>query len=298
MKKIITCGLQKLPDDTRDFEYHKVFGSLKKEYPDHFIVSEPLKIKDQGSSDFCTAFALSSVSEDQEKVEINPQFIFAMTRKIDNKGIESYGANLRDACKAVCKFGSIEEIYYPFPDKDIEDPLERAYVANYKNWPDDVNSFAWEYAKNSFFRVDKGPYDVFDNLRSALVMNKEYNRSIFTGCDWYDEWTSSKNGIISEDIPKKLIGGHAFKIFGFTKIEDTEYLIAQLSNGEDIGDAGIFYFPRGIVNTFFTYGAFMFHDMPRERIEHMIDTGIGIHDTVFQRIGKTIINIIKNIYDR
>jgi hypothetical protein len=292
-KKIkIGGGLQSLPKDERDFEYEKVFGAIAPEFPESLIVSAPLSIKDQGATDFCTAYAVTSVSEDQEKIDLNPHYNFKCTRLIDGKDVKEWGANLRDACKAIVKYGSIEEQYYPFPSKDQE--KDRDFIADPKNWPDTLEHFAWEHAKNSFFRVDQGSFDTFDNLRTALMMNKDKERSIVTGCDWYNSWTNSKKGVVSSKKPTSPVGGHAFKIFGFLKIEDTDYLVAQLSNGTDIGDQGIFYFPRKIVNEYFTYGAFMFHDMPRDKAELYTNAGVTVNDSMFKRMVKLITYIIKN----
>jgi hypothetical protein len=292
-KPKIGGGLHELPQDVRDFSHEKVFGSAKPEFPESLIVSAPIKIKDQESTDFCTAYAVTSVSEDQEKVELNPHYNFKATRLIDEKKVEEWGANLRDACKAIVKYGSIEEMYYPFPDKDqVED---RNFLADPKNWPDNLEHFAWEHAKNSFFRVDEGSFDTFDNIRMALMMNKDKSRTIVTGSTWYESWTNAKKGLISSEKPKNSVGGHAFKIFGFITIEDKEYLVAQLSNGTKIGDEGVFYFPRDIVNEHFTYGAYMFHDMPREKAELYGNAGVTMNDSKISRFIKLISFIIKNL---
>ena len=69
MDKPIGGGLLELPVDERDFQFGQLFTlpSLD-EIPHEFYVSKPLKIKDQGDSDLCTAFAATSVSEDQEAI--------------------------------------------------------------------------------------------------------------------------------------------------------------------------------------------------------------------------------------
>ena len=62
-----------------------------------------------------------------------------------------------------------------------------------------------------------------------------------------------------------------FKIFGQKIIGSEIYLVAQLSQGEDVGDRGLFYLPREVVNKEIgAYGIFMFYDMEREEAERII----------------------------
>lgn len=292
--KKIQGGLNELPRDDRDFVFASVFGKKElPDFPENLFNGNPIVIKDQGNTDFCTAYAVTSVSEDQEGFELNPHYVFAKTRLLSKEPLQKWGANLRDACQALVKFGSITQDVYPFGDKDQN--KDRDFLADFNNWNPDLDMLAWDHAKNSFFRVDTGPFDTFDNIRVALMDNKDHMRSIVTGSNWFDSWTKADRGLVSEEEPKGSVGGHAFKVFGFTTIDDIEYLVAQLSNGTNIGDGGIFYFPRAIVNKYFTFGAFMFHDMPKDQAEHYSDAGISVKDSKIIRILKTIKSIIKKL---
>ncbi|KKL86203.1 hypothetical protein LCGC14_1947050, partial [marine sediment metagenome] len=56
--------------------------------------------------------------------------------------------------------------------------------------------------------------------------------------------------------------GHAFIFIGWEITQGVEYLIAQLSNGKEIGNKGLFYFKKDIVNKEIgKYGAYMFVDI-------------------------------------
>lgn len=110
--------------------------------------------------------------------------------------------------------------------------------------------------------------DTFDKIRATLWQNRGEERSVLAGCTWRQEWTRAPGGLIPRSYGNGGFG-HAFKIFGWKKIDGETYLVAQLSNGSEIGDGGIFYFPRSVVNKEFTYGLFTFKDMPREEAEYL-----------------------------
>lgn len=265
--KQITGGLEELPIDERDFSLGGVFGeSSIKDVPIYgFRTADPINIKDQGGTDLCTAYALTAVSEDQESVELSPYYTFAKTKQIEGN-LSAWGANLRDACKSATKYGFIEEEQLPDIFNDIE--AERDTIANWENWDGLYDDLARLHRKKSYFKVS-GPTDsTFDNIRIALWDHRMDKRSIITGAFWRHEWTSAPAGIISKDYGTGAFG-HAFKIFGQKVLGSEIYLMAQLSNGDDIGDGGIFYFPKEVVDKEFKYGAFMFKDMPKKTAEYI-----------------------------
>ena len=253
--KKISGGLLKTPADKRDFSYTKVFGAIPlAELPEEdFMVAEAIKVENQKESDFCTAYGSSSVSEDQEDIDLDPLYTFAKTKQImgDWKG---WGADLRTAMKAGVKFGFLEkkDSLYTIDD-------ERDKISNWNNWPVELDEKAAPYRKHSYFKVD-GPYNTFDSFRAFLWANRAKKQSILTGVMWRSEWIEAKNGIIP-NFPSVPMFGHAFKICGQKTIEHELYLVAVLSNGEEIGDKGIFYFNRLVANRDFTYGGYVFNDM-------------------------------------
>lgn len=259
-------GLQPTPYDPRDFPLGGVFGGVKPEdIPNvDFMVSEPLEIKDQGRSDFCTGYSLASVSEDQEGVMLDSGFVFTLIKRYQGNW-KSWGGDLRSGCKVATKIGFIELGQNPmdFGAKP------RDFIANWNNWPlDHLLMLAEKHRKESYFAVD-GPYDTFDNLRSALYTHRADKSSIYTGCTWKNGWLYTPGGV----IPKtKFAGGvgHAFKVCGQKIINGVPHLVVQNSFGEDVGDHGLHYFPREVVNRDFNFGAYMFKDMPREDAEAIL----------------------------
>ena len=256
-------GLLTTPRDARDFPFEKVFGAASPaSLPKEYIVSQPLVIKDQGYTDMCSSFALTAVSEDQEGLILDPAFSFARTKKLMGRDPSEWGADLRSACKSATKkhggfIPATARGYNPAiaPTQEERDAYARG---------DGMDKFEWsarKFAKQSFFTVG-GAYDTFDNNKSAMWQARSEERSILTGIDWNPAWNQVKGGEITVDIARgEKTYGHAIKLFGF---DLNDWMFAQLSNGKDIGEGGIFKLHRDTVNEFCTYGSFTFMDLPRE----------------------------------
>lgn len=277
--KSISGGLAPTPDDPRDFSLGAIFGAIdiSKVPFKNFIVAEPLKIKDQGSTDFCTAYALTAVSEDQEKVELNPEYQFAKSKQIQGD-FKSWGCDLRSACKSAVKFGSLEQ-------KMINDSVGIPdNPRDWNNWGDRLDEIARKHLKKSYFKVDSFGDDIFDTIRAALWQHRKDKRSIITGAYWKHAWTGVKSGVIGKSIFGPGGFGHAFKLFGQKIINKEPYIVGQLSNGEDIGDDGLFYFPREVVNYELKFGAYMFKDIPSPIVKHMIKNHLSVNDRLWLRI--------------
>lgn len=271
----IGTGLLIAPEDKRDLSHSIVFGSVAPEkLPDgEFFVGEPAEIKNQDinyNSDFCAGYAGAEAAEDQDiGVKYVPEYTWAAARDLAKLPVESYGLDLRQICMAGIKVGFLSREYDPF-NCDNENRRERDFLADFKNWPADLAMLAADGRKNSFFAVD-GPNDRFDNMRSVMFKNKAERRSIITGVAWRSSWSDAPQGIIPATGWENDRGsGHAIKIFGWMPIKDPEtgveelMLVAQLSNGPDFGDKGLFYFRRSVINSEFVFGSYTFKDMPAD----------------------------------
>lgn len=254
-------GLLPTPKDGRDFSLGGVFGVIDiKTVPNSdFMVATPLEIKDQRDLDFCTGYSLAAVSEDQEGVALDPAFVFAMIKR-ERGEWQSWGADLRSGCKVATKVGFIAKGDNP----EDYSGKSRNFLANWNNWNnlDDLLKIATKHVKQSYFKVD-GSYDTFDNFRAALWQHRAEKRSIYTGCVWRSNWTYAKGGIIPKTAGTASVG-HAFKICGQKNINGELHLVVQNSYGTDVGDGGLFYFPRSVVNRDFNFGGYIFKDMPTE----------------------------------
>jgi hypothetical protein len=178
---------------------------------------------------------------------------------------DSWGSDLRSACKSAVKpYGFLKgdaAIVSAPANMTIRDE-------SLTQFPREKDSEAADYRKESFFAVT-GPYDFFDQVRSALWQTRDEERSVLTGIDWRPEWTPQKDGYITDPGGNESYG-HAIKIFGFETIASIDFLVAQLSNGKEIGRGGIFSLSRGIVNGACKYGAFSFLDLPRHEAEFQL----------------------------
>lgn len=259
-------GLLPLPKDDRDFSFGGTFTLPKlSELPDEYEVETVRFMKDQNGTDMCSAYALSAVSEDQEDVALSPFYTFAKIKEIMGGDLSEWGADLRSACKAATTYGFLEvRGVLPVPTSNDRDDIVN------RDWSIEDRNFAGKkHAKKSYFNVD-GHYDMFDNMRATMWKMQEEDRSIFTGITWRPSWDLKPGGVI-KDYDKNESGyGHAIKIFGWKIINGETFLMAQLSNGTLIGDGGIFYLSREIINTKCTFGAYTFADLPREDVEYKL----------------------------
>lgn len=280
----------KLGDERPDFPHAAVFGSPAPEtLPLEYKVGEPLIIKDQGGLDFCAGFAASEVSEDQELIELNPHFSFMIAKKLMNDDAwKSWGIDLRSMCDGAVKVGFIEERQFPFINDDRRN--DRNFLADWENWPlEEMELLAESHKKESFWDAATGPYDLFDNIRAAMWAARQEARSVLTGCLWRNgSWVSSDaKGVIPKEYGPDG-SGHAFKVLGWKQINGEPYLIIQNSWGSDVGDGGLFYFPREVVNKEFIYGSFTFRDMPKEEAVYYVDNGITVFDSLLQKLWKVL----------
>lgn len=283
-------GLLPLPADDRDFSLGGVFGTIDiDEVPkEDFDVCPNIEIKDQHNTDFCTAFSVCLASEFQENDKLNPYYQYALTKEISGRPIESWGANLRDACSSAVKVGSVTEedgLSYPENSRD--------YIADIRNWPESLKDKAFFYRKKTYFKVD-GPYDFFDNIRAALWQFRNESRAVLLGVLWQGGWTRSEGGVIPEKMgtPKY---GHAITAVGQKVIEGKVYLKIANSWGTKVGDNGYFYFPREVINRDFElFGAFMFQDVPKDEAQVK---SVDLHKEI-SRLLDIIKTLIKTIYGR
>ncbi len=283
-------ALEPLSYDPRDLSLGAVFGTpdIKQVPKTDWIVNTPLVMKNQDESpgeDFCTGFTVSEVSEDQEGVELCPFFQYSMMCMLRND-YTSWGGDLRLAFKSAEKVGSLAVSDRPFNPN----VMTRNSLADWNTWKE-LMPFATKHKKASYFKVD-GDYDVFDNIRANLWAYRLEKRTIGVGAMWRREWINAPAGVVQKEY-KQGGFGHAFKIFGQKVINGEIHLVAQLSNGP-IGDNGIYYFPREVVNREFApFGQFMFKDMPKEEARFLQDNGLKADASIFTRLIHRIMNIFK-----
>lgn len=282
--KEISHGLRPLPYDARDVKFGAVFplGAIT-DLPEEFTVAEPLEMLDQGMSDTCAGHASVEVSEDEEGVALDPLYQFAKAKQ-DEGTFETWGADLRMVAKTFIDWGSIEKSLAPFT---LLEPREK--WADWKNYPASLDTAAAKHKKDSFAFVS-GPNDHFDNCRLTMykaVTELGIKKSIFTGAMWCPEWTPAQGGVV--DFVGNPQSGHAVKFFGWKTINGIPYMKVQLSNGTDIGDKGIYYFSRDVVNKCFQdFGNIVFTPLSASKLKTYHSLGIEFGDGFLTKIWKAI----------
>ena len=260
-------GLTDTPEDERDKPFHlgAVIQQIDiKEVPKNdWDFSVLTIIKNQKQTQRCTGYATGAVSEDQEEIELCPDFQAAAGFSISGVSGED-GNDLRSTAKGACKVGCLP---VKFCSHCKSDDKYASKWNNLKSWPEEEIKLAYKYRKQTFIWVEKGRYDIFDNIKTALWQNREKHQSVLTGTVWRENFTYSEGGVIPTELGD-IVGGHAIKkCIAHKVIDGKEYLVVQNSYDKDVGDKGLFYFPREVVNRDFKYGAIQFIDVPPEDIK-------------------------------
>lgn len=166
-------------------------------------------------------------------IDLSRLFVYFNARLLDGFTDEDNGAFVRDAVKAVHKFGVCTELTWPYlTDKFAVVP--------------DIQSY--EEAKQ---RTIKEYYRV-SNLEEILdALNSQ--RPVVAGMQVFDSFVELENDDV-HDLPMPrdsddLIGAHAITLVGYNLAK--KQIIARNSFGEDWGDHGYFYVSFDYVEKYF-----------------------------------------------
>jgi len=245
-----TRGLRETPKDSRDFKLGASFRLPDLEDLPKNFVFEQISVKDQKSTDFCSAFMTTYMSEIQEDIELSPEWSFAVSKMISGD-VDGWGQNLRDAMKVHTQYGALPKDVAPF---SLENKTDE-FLRNIQSWPKQLFEKAKAHKKKSYFKVE-GRYDAFDDIRASIWLFREKKQSVGLGVMW--GWGNDPI------IPKEDFDGfgHAVACIGWKDINGEPYLVIHNSYGKTAGDNGGFYFPREIINkNVARFGAYMFVDM-------------------------------------
>lgn len=270
-------GLLPLPLGGVYIHQYRLLGALAQQNIPNtdFFVGHPLGIKNQKSFNFCFAFAKDAVVEDEVGIELDPLYSVATACELLGH-VQVNGMSLVDICEQETKVGALDKSLAPY---SVDDGHPAEFLADWHNYPESFKPLAYEHQRPTAVRVDTGPHDVMDNMRAAMYQNIDEHRSILTGVMWRDSWTNAPGGMIPADYdPMEPGDGHAIKIFGqmWIPAENDVRLVCQNSWGEDVGDKGLFYFPRKLVNQEFTFGAFSFKNIPPHKAQFHSDNNIPL----------------------
>lgn len=222
----------------------KHFGTVSPSFPSSLSRTR-FPLPDQYDSEFCTAFGESVSSMFKYARPMSPEWQTAMEGRYYGSPITN-GADAAGSMDAAIVNGSL-------PQEDIGtlyNGTNDAFVADWNNYPN-LQAKATPFFPGIPYKVD-GPYDIFDNIRSALLTSPDRSVVKVFG-HWYQSFNelaanSSVKGVMQlpKDAPITL---HRYNFVDWTP--DQLYLVAALTQGPDFGDGGYLYFDRPTVNFLF-----------------------------------------------
>lgn len=200
----MSTGLKPFKQDHRDASFPRTFGSATS-FADELNLDKAFSFPDQnalGLPEACTGFTQSELCEDEDGVQYDPAYTYKKT-------LFMMGAKDGEPC-------------------DIRQSLKSTMVYGVQA-PGETDQQAEQRRRGSYFNVvDKSDLDYFDDVRSALTINK---RTISFATPWYSEWNSAGPSGILPMPWSASIGGHNLKICGWKEINGAPHLIWKTWQG-------------------------------------------------------------------
>jgi len=189
--------------DSRDKDFKGKFGQTI-HLPDEINVDSEIYDDVQPIGDVkCVAYSVCDIAEDQQK---KPFDILDLWSRIPSN---QFGSDPRDVLKEAVSNGLL--------------PLGQGQRV--KDW-------------KSYWSAMAGARDVFDNVRSAVVLS---NSPVMCGTYWYDSWLNVPAfGVMP--MGKNPLNGHAWVVEGWKQINGEPMLIVEAWVGRKM------YMPRNVFN--------------------------------------------------
>lgn len=188
----------------------------------------PLEIKNQGIlSDFCTGCVIASIAEEYLGEPCDESYSYAAAKHYGKRPVEERGVKAKYALMGAVEYGVLPKSKSPYSIATHS----RDFLADWNNWKD-LESFATKPFKS--FRKVK-------NIEKCLETT-----SVMAGIFWQAEWDN--NPYITDTKIYHKLTPHEVRIIG---VVNNCYVI-QNSRGANIGDGGLWYFPKDI-KFFHTY---------------------------------------------
>jgi hypothetical protein len=262
-------GLRDITKDKRDLQLGALYFLPRLEdLPDSFDLKPPFPVKDQGNTDYCSAYSSCGVSELQEIVELYPEYSFALSKEISGDP-DAWGQNMRDAMKAHQKYGGL-------PLEDVPEgvkSLSNESLRDFNVFSFELKEKAFKQRKKSYFTT-KGQYDAFDNIRASIWQFRNEKQGVIIGVGF--SWSLSQ--YILDTIGQGY--GHAMYLTGW----DKDGLIAVNSYGESAGKNGKHRITREVINEFVgKYGAYMMLDIDPDEVKRQL-TSKPCYVTIWEQI--------------
>ncbi len=216
---------------SKKFSHHQLFGTISPAQLPPTLGKFLRKPEDQGMTLRCAAYAGSVNGGYIHGERMSPEWQAEKITQIQGFDIDTGGSDPNCAMRS--------QIYPNGYVRDVE-------------WANADTDHAGDNGNIGYVKVD-GPYDIFDDIRSALALAYDpvtkLGASVQVFGRWYKEWTYA--GMIPSDY-STFAGYHSYLFVDFTTLNGVPYLIAQNSYGEAAGNGGYHFFPREVVNREFS----------------------------------------------
>lgn len=235
-----------------------------------------MDVPNQEGTDFCTAYGEAVSSGYKYSIPISPEYQTGMESKYLGKPI-LFGADATSSMDASLVFDSLPSSYFPLSLQDAyskygrdiyaygpngEQSIQKAggasYIADPGSYDASLTKKALPYTPGIPYKVD-GPYDAFDNIRSALYQAWHTDKSVVKAFGyWYESFNIQANdpaqkGRVDNPMGASPVSLHRYNFIDWvTDPDGTIWLVAALTQGTDFGDRGHLYMKRDCVNFLFS----------------------------------------------
>lgn len=235
-----------LPATTkRRNSFERTFGAVSPlVLPAEYNADNGVTMPNQGTTQLCTAELVTDLcSDSDEGTEYSVGWQMAKTLQLMGGFPGGQGASITKAFDVAVLRGLLPKRYEPFTWQEKGE----LYASDWKHYDLKLNDIARDYRRPEKFVVD-GPYDHFDNIRSALWVGRFEKRTVGMGTQWFREFSLvGKDGIVKKSF-SAMVAWHATKVSGWKVINGETYLMVKSWQGSEYGDNGWVYFSREITN--------------------------------------------------
>jgi hypothetical protein len=225
-------------------DYRHVFAAAPTPLPPQLLFVSPILSQDGNK---CSAFFSVSARASMKGGTYDPQWQWQQELQFEGVSSAPDGVSFKTPFAVGCEMG-----FY-----------------------DVLKKIATDKAAAYFFVHPQRGQDWFDAIKGAI---NEVQGPLGVALDWYTDWD-----VIGGMVPhsaQHYLGGHLTKIAGWKTINGTDVLVIQNSWGPDMGDNGLFYFDRYMVNAYFgKYGVAYWGDSANTQIQKL-----GLLQALYQNL--------------
>lgn len=264
---------------------HQVFGSIAPaDLPPTLVLPDLVGPTDQGSSSFCYAYAVRQLASDQDGVVYDENFTISRVSEIAGE-VLTEGASALDAMHSAVEFGLLK--LADAPPGMIWEEKGAEFISDWKNWPMPLNELAAPAEKPSVLSVD-GPYDDFDNIRSAMMKHK---RHVALATQWFFEFNNpGSDGSIAYPDTTQPFSWHMYEAMHYDVINGVEKICIKPHEGAAYGQGGYAWLDRPTINMLVEHPlacALMFGDVPANVIQRLAIQHLSL-EQIFEEIAARV----------